>query len=66
MGVRCILGALALLMASGCADPAFVSVDAGCATYGIQRGQMPRLSTDAVSVWVDVLDGAMTGACHPI
>lgn len=37
--------------------------DAGCVTYGAQRAQMPTLGTDPVSEWVDVTDGAMTGAC---
>lgn len=42
-----------------------VVADAGCATYGAQRAQMPRpLGEGPLASWVAVTDSAMTGACR--
>lgn len=39
--------------------------DAGCISYGIARGEMPRpLADDATGRWVADLDDRMTGTCR--
>lgn len=55
--------ALALILAlSGCT---VASLDAGCATYGARRVDMPRpVGTGPLADWVAVTDAAMTGACR--
>lgn len=50
---------LALGALAACSTP-----EAGCLIYGQHRNDIPPLGTDAVSQWVDILDGAMTGGCR--
>lgn len=57
-----IRAALLFLALTACA--AALPEGKGCATYSIQRADMPALSDDAVSRWVAVMDSAMTGACR--
>ena len=57
------LRAVALfLVLTACA--AAVVVDRGCAAYGEARATMPPLGTDAVSVWVAMVDTSMTRVCR--
>lgn len=53
-----IKAAIAMLALAGCVNP-----DAGCSTYGLQRGEMPPLPNDDLGAWVAVTDAAMTRAC---
>lgn len=51
------------MIAASCT--ATVVADAGCATYGVQRAQMPRpLGEGSLASWVAVTDSAMTGTCR--
>lgn len=60
---RYLCAAIALLLAGCVQSPAPVVVDAGCAEYGRQRGAMPPLDLQPLSVWVAVMDSGMTGTC---
>ena len=55
-------GLVVFLVLTACAGA--VVIDAGCSRYAEARLTLPTLGTDAVSQWVAVLDGAMTGACR--